>query len=495
LLPDTWLWAAITTLGFFALAQLGMLPANGDASWYLYMAGKVLDGARLYVDVVDTNPPLIVLLSMGIVGVARVVGVSALVVLPTVLLILTAVSLALSWQLSKGLPMPLRQASLLVWGFLLLVFVGGIFGQREHLLLILVLPYAMAAVAEAGGTCLSRTMAILVGAMAGVGFALKPFFVIPALLIEAFLALRRGPRVWRQPRAVTMRTVWVLYAIVMIVWTPQYFAVARRFAPLYPHHSPMGPALLSSSWRLVVIATAIVVAARLARGRVRDWACVFGLLTIGATAAVYLTGKGWRYHWFPAMSSAIALLAGCATVVASTWESDRRRARMLLLVAVVLPALSVASINEWVSLAGGDPSVSKFVHDQIRPNDSLLVLSPWVNRSFPLVNETGANWAMRHPMLWQIAAFHVNERWRKGQYHSSESMSPAERDFVSEIVDDFVRNRPVLLLVDRDPPTPALKGFDYLEYFRSDRRFAEMLTCYEFAGGSLNFRVFRLVHR
>jgi hypothetical protein len=109
-----------------------------------------------------------------------------------------------------------------------------------------------------------------------------------------------------------------------------------------------------------------------------------------------------------------------------------------------------------------------------------------------LVNETNANWAMRHPMLWQIAAFHANERWREGQYHSMESMSPAERGFVAEVVNDFVRNRPALVLVDRDPPTPALKGFDYLEYFRSDPRFARMFGNYEFVGGSLNFRDFRL---
>jgi hypothetical protein len=490
LLPMAWMCAAVGALAIVGIIQQGLLPANGDASWYLYMAGRVLDGARPYEDVVDTNPPLIVLVSIVVVAAARVVSVSPLFLFPAILLALSGVSLALSWRLGRGLPLALRQGSLIAWAFLLFVQVGGIFGQREHLLLILILPYAYAAAARCEST--PRGLAWTCGLAAGVGFALKPFFVLPALAVEGYLAIRRGPRVWLQPRALAIAVVFALYGVTLLAWTPNYFAVARRFAPLYPYHLPLGPVLWASSWRLGVIVPAIVAAWVLARRQAPEWARVFGLLAVGTVAAVYLTGKGWRYHWYPATSLAVALLAGSVSLFAARWPLERRQARMILVVAVVLPCLCFTTITEWRSISWRDPVALKLVHNQVGERDSMLVFSPWVHRSFPLVNETGAKWGMRHPMLWQIAAFHAGRPWIKGDYHRLESMSDPERRFVGEVVDDFARNRPVLLLVDNDPPTPKLKGFNYLEYFKNEPRFAKIMTDYQLVARTPCYRIYRL---
>ena len=46
-----------------------------DVSWYLYVAERFLDGSRLYVDLGDVNPPLIVYLSTPPVLASRLVGV------------------------------------------------------------------------------------------------------------------------------------------------------------------------------------------------------------------------------------------------------------------------------------------------------------------------------------------------------------------------------------------------------------------------------------
>src|SRR5690349_11187977 len=47
--------AAAVLLRFFLLA-------NTDVSWLLTVAERVLDGQRLYIDVIETNPPAAVLL-------------------------------------------------------------------------------------------------------------------------------------------------------------------------------------------------------------------------------------------------------------------------------------------------------------------------------------------------------------------------------------------------------------------------------------------------
>ena len=64
---------------------------------------------------------------------------------------LIGTSLALALRTSRGLPDALRTASLACFGYMLFVGVGSAFGQREHLMMALILPYAYAASAEARG--------------------------------------------------------------------------------------------------------------------------------------------------------------------------------------------------------------------------------------------------------------------------------------------------------------------------------------------------------
>ncbi|MFL5575162.1 MAG: hypothetical protein ACJ79S_04215, partial [Gemmatimonadaceae bacterium] len=44
--------SAVLALGALVELRARMTP---DVAWYLFAAGRVLDGARLYVDVVDVN--------------------------------------------------------------------------------------------------------------------------------------------------------------------------------------------------------------------------------------------------------------------------------------------------------------------------------------------------------------------------------------------------------------------------------------------------------
>ena len=51
-----------------------------DTGFLLYIAGRVLDGARLYVDIIEINPPLIVGLNLPVVLASRALGVPDILV-------------------------------------------------------------------------------------------------------------------------------------------------------------------------------------------------------------------------------------------------------------------------------------------------------------------------------------------------------------------------------------------------------------------------------
>jgi hypothetical protein len=325
--------------------------------------------------------------------------------------------------------------------------------------------------------------------MAGVGFALKPFFVPAALAVELILAARRGPRVWIRPQALAMAAVVFVYGVCLLAFTPQYLDVALRFAPLYPAHNPIGSTLVANSWRLLLVVGSIALAWGVCRRQARGWAEVFLLLDAWLTAAVYLTGKGWDYHWFPPMAISWAMAMGAASMVVEAWEEMRRRLLIASVAGLVLIAPALALQETASRLA--DRETGLIVRSGTRPGDAVFVLSPWLHKSFPMVIESGVTWGSRYPMLLSIAAFYPEGTWTAGHYHALEGMSEPERRFVGEVSADFLRSRPALLLVDDDPPTPLHPGFRYLDYFSLDPAFARALEGYEFLARTPSFVVYR----
>jgi hypothetical protein len=83
-----------------------------------------------------------------------------------------------------------------VIGSLLLVLPAGDLGQREHLLVAAFLPYMVVFARTLDGRPSSVAGALVAGALAGLGCALKPRYAGVFVVLEC-LALTRGLRPWR----------------------------------------------------------------------------------------------------------------------------------------------------------------------------------------------------------------------------------------------------------------------------------------------------------
>ena len=490
--PISAAWLAVA-LGIFAVAGavgVAWRPMNGDASWYVYIAGRFLDGDRPYVDLIDTNPPLILWVNMGVVALARTIGMAPLVAYHTFVFGLIGASLALAWRTSRGLPESLRRASLAGFGYMLLVGVGPAFGQREHLALALVLPYAYAASAEARGERSMRGPAIVVGLLAGVGFSMKPFFVFAGLAVELFLAARRGLRVWLRPEALAMAAVVFVDGVFLLILTPEYLDVARRFAPLYPAHNPLGSTLVASSWRLWIVAAAIGLAWAACRRRAPGWAEVVLLLDVWMTAAVYLTGKGWGYHWFPALAISWSIGIGAAAMLLVRVAG--RRTWML----------GAAMVGPCPDPDGARPPGDRRAAPRRRDGpDRPRRVAPGRRRArpLPLAPQGVPDGERVGRDLGDAAPDALADRGGLpggdlGLRPLSQARRDASRGAASSSArsrPSFLAHRPKLLLVDDDPPTPLLTGFRYLDYFSLDPAVARALRGYEFVERTPSFVVYR----
>ena len=73
---DVWSAAAVV-LALAAMAFQAVMPTKDDISWLIINAQALIDGKELYKDIVETNPPLSVLLYVPAVLIEYLTGLRA----------------------------------------------------------------------------------------------------------------------------------------------------------------------------------------------------------------------------------------------------------------------------------------------------------------------------------------------------------------------------------------------------------------------------------
>jgi hypothetical protein len=507
------------TIALLMLSGFGLAAApvffgipNHDVAWLLHAAGRVCAGERLYVDVIETNPPLIVWLSLAPICLARSAGISEILALRLLVLIVVGCSLLLADRvLRQTFPDRLadRRLFLLAGLFALLPMSGYDFGQREHLMFALVLPYVLMVAGRADRVPMVGGLPWIVGMFAGTGFALKPHFAMLWVALEGYLALTvRGARTWLRPEALAVAAMGSAYALAILLITPDYLDLVRWARPVYAACTPVSLGSLIGH-ASVFASLAALAAFGLLRpgGRHREICRVVLIADLGFLGIAWIQCKGYPYHYYPSMAASMLLLV---LLYAASRGSGAGRARVVGvlcggLAAGVMVQASVDRVAESL-MWKGDPTSSSTTFGRMArlTNDhaqggSVFTFSAAVAASFPLVNVCGIGWASRHPCLWFLPGLYsvdVGPTSPHG-YRPIESMGRTERSLFDSVVNDLRHHRPALIFVDESERKEAFRSgrFDYLGYYSQDQRFAEFWRDYEPIAKVDRYRAYRRLSR
>ncbi|HEV8407392.1 MAG TPA: hypothetical protein VGQ34_05610, partial [Sphingomicrobium sp.] len=319
-------WRSAASRLLEALAAKPLLPAfvlisaivgirafgtiDSDVSWQLWIAHQLNGGARLYSDIIETNPPLWFWMGMPVDRLALSVHLRSDHVLIILIGCLALLSLSATNQLIRSIGAQ-RRTLLLSFGALVLIAIPWLqFGQREQIVLIATLPYAALIGARREGRAVPVAFAFIVGAFAAVGFALKHYFLIVPILLELWLLFSERRR-WRplRPETIAMVIAGGLYAAAFLLFASNYLAVALPLILLA--YGVTGAERLIDLFQpavLVASATLVLLAAqpRFLRSDKSGFAAALAIAAIGFAAAYFIQAKGWTYHAIP--------FAGCAAL-------------------------------------------------------------------------------------------------------------------------------------------------------------------------------------
>ena len=503
---------------------LALLPAAGhDQMWFLLMARRLLGGAKPYgPEAFDSNPPLIIGLSAIPCTLATWLHLPATAIGKGLIVALGGCLWVTCLRMARALVPGLPRTAVWALGFAYIVIFACLpardFGQREHLLVLLCLPYLLAAAMALLGRPLTGWRATAVGIVAGLGFALKPHNLLVPVAVESLILWKvarsspRRTRPWRllRPEALGLIGVCFLYLSAIRIFTPQYLTEVLPI--LRDTYWAIGGLTLR---QLFLQAIQLHMLAALAIGlylvlqrsstadpQLRAAAEVFLIAGFAATVAYYLQGTGWYYQQLPALSFfAVASWIELLPIVRTPGIRFPLRVPLawlaggLAILAIVLTAyFSGYSLSRpWEFPSGLSPAPDPAFFKNLAPRTPVAILTTEVDLGIPRVLTDRLVWAQRTNDLWLMPAILGSEAPAPNDpKHHTTRASLTQLDAMQHrwMVEDITRWHPQLILIQRcqDPAVlcQKLEGRhdNLLTWFQRDPAFRAIFAHYRYLRSS-----------
>jgi hypothetical protein len=315
--------------------------------------------------------------------------------------------------------------------------------------------------------------------VAGVGFALKPFFFIPWLVTQIAVTRKDWSR-----RNISLIVLTALPMAIQLVTIPIVFpdlvqlyqSLGHEYSAYWrlPAHLIVVYKLHLLAFALVLIgAAALVEPSRKLLVRSLAWVCLAWFVT------GIVQGKGWSYHFLPTHMTLI--LTGLFALLCFDGWRHKSALRGMILACMVLVGLAEIqsgigridySFRRWQL-----PAAVRELPDAMRA----LVFSADMITTYSLLNELGARNVGSFPSVWPLLV-EYGQAGLPGQLvpvRLPEEMTEPESILYEAVVADLIRKKPELILVS-DGYDPVFNDayFDYVAYFSQDEAFRQRLTHY-----------------
>jgi len=479
----------------FAIQAVVRYSSHIDPSvgWYLYAGQRLLDGAALYSDIFEVNPPLALWLCAAIVALAKDVAVDPTVLFKTILLFLTGASLAVSARLlaaATDVTAATRNALLVLVAALMLFLPAAEFGQRDHIAIVLVTPWVLLRWNRLLDRRVPWALAAMIGVAAAVAIWMKPHFVLVPIAIEVtMLFATRSVRASLRVEVLTVIAFGIVYlALIRLTWSSTLLTTialygSRAYIPMY------GAPFEDVAMRLVLplaLAAAAVASTMFLTEQLQLLRTL--LFVAGATfVCAYVLQAGSRYQTVPALHF-LALAAGLSVARALAGElllTSLGRRLMIAGATVSILAVFIGTSPSQVSPYRGR-LLEEAISSEVPDARTIFIASADVGHAFPLVNETGFLWASRFPALW-LSPYVATKLDDEGRPNDD-----IARFALEATVDDLIAFEPDVVFIDEAPEQPHYDEapLDYLAFWDHDPRFRRFWRDYMRRGTAGDFGIY-----
>ncbi|TPN84223.1 hypothetical protein FJ987_12810 [Mesorhizobium sp. CU2] len=481
------MWARTAVLCLVVLAaaipwqmRWGVVP---DTSWIIAMCERMLAGDRLYIDLVEVNPPFTPWMLMPAVVVAHKIGLSPEIVVHAYSYAICLAGLGFAALVARRAGFaenPTLFAMLPLFLALLVIFPGNAFSQREQLAIALFLPFLMLAAWRAApieGRKPSLLMAVLAGLGGSVLVLVKPYYAVVVLAPALYVAWRR-----RSIRTLFAVEYWVIgliciaYVVAVQHFYPEFLSV------IYPMLADTYMRRVENTWELLTAYGPTYVVALLALHFLRPGlsfsplVCVLTLASLASIAPLIYQAKGWAYHAFPAFSLILAALVLRMAQAAPATEKPPGTALELgrkVLLAIIIGAAAIPFMQTQKPSA---EIVAKL--EAVAPQPTVAMVGADISGGHPLTRMLGGTWISRYCSDWLgESSLYLS---RIANRDGNKELASHYRQIVDRYIDDKLAEleakQPVVIIVEKADVNwneELSLHQDYVNFLRSYNQTAE----------------------
>jgi len=496
------IWTLLIAAVFaYSLADIAAHPLriHADCALHIEAAEKILQGGLAGVDAVDTNPPLIMLITVIPTAFAHAVGAHPIPVFLMFTWLFTVVTTFAARQLFANALSARESIHADLLGLCLALesyfLQGDQYGQREYFFMFGVLPYLVIRFRRWEGFPVTSAAAIGSGVLAGITTSIKPQFAPIVAAPEIYwLITRRNWRAIAQREvigAVAAAGVYLAYLTLIPQVRQAFFG---RWVPLMVH----GYAAYNRTYWTILTqlvenwrAAGIAVLPFVIRGRSDDiaWRITrpLGIATAMAAVVYFAQHKGYVYHALP-LNVLAFVIAGLTLAQVLTRPADAVArpaftglvpARMWIAVLGGLVGLSVLASTIGLGASTRDATEALVKEDPLargiaaltKEGDGVLLLSTDLWRPYPVLVQLGRHQASRTLYTFPVALLYYGVNAAPGQPFPYRGVDGAaapseEQRYLEDLAVDIRTTRPKVIMIDGLRPCIGCPdGFSMVEYF------------------------------
>jgi hypothetical protein len=432
---------------------------HDDIYWFVILAQRTLQGAKPYVDFIDSNTPASIIIYMPAVLLSEWTGIGVMAALTLMIVAVASFVVAYSIHCLERADVLDQAGGPTIATFLLFCLVvasAGAFGQREHVALIAITPVLSVYTLRQRHHDVPLALAVLGGLGGALCAAIKPFFAIPIIL--AFVASLRGASVreFRHRLLATENLVAAIGAASYAIACWRYFpAYTTRALPLaFEVYAPVRMSLLAMllSWPFVLLGIGSTLCVWLAAGRLfRHPSHLFFVAALGFGISWLLQAKGYPYQSAPAL---LLLLFVASWLLADRiaeggWSPTRRlglggATSLLVMLLIADMAYSGFAFRppkifaEIARLTPHHPRVASITNMMRGPQIAELMGGVWVE-------STPNSWISQYIAGWNAGGDYVSPFPRANA--AAAAFGQMDKNM---FVDSLVVGKPDVIFVDRD---------------------------------------------
>lgn len=473
-------WLPVLLILTAAAALRLFFVTNTDVSWGITMAEKVLDGQRLYVDLIEANPPATVFLYIVPVIVARALSWRPEIVVDICVFFAVGASL---WFSGRILVAARLRDKINIWplvvlfGAVLTLLPARTFAEREHIVLIIFLPALALMAVRAKGIVPSLTTIAASGIAAGIMIVIKPHFIF-AIAFTA-LATALCVKSWKPlfaPEYFIAGAMVALYISLVAIYFPTFFSdmISLLAAVYVPIKVPFWEFIIRFATPLWIMTLFIIVMLKRKTLFVQP-NCLLLAASFGFAVPYYLQQKGWPYHSYPML--ALALVAA-VIAFAERWHTTRAvvetmRGRTTRLATAFTLAVLAAITFCWMILAVDLSALAEPIR-KIKAHPKIIAITSDIGIGHPLTRQVEGTWVGRVASLWITTGAKLRQKRETLASDVQIRLAAlAERDRVM-LAEDIERARPDIILIER----PAFAGYDWKAWAEADPAISRQLKAY-----------------